>query len=107
MRKLKGDTSVPEIEDPNYPDRLAELHTDAEAPAVLRKIAGMLLLYRDENFTSFSALALPLPAFPRPGGETPLFVHSGSAQSNAGDGAAESELRPLTWRFPLLACLGC
>jgi hypothetical protein len=53
MRKLKGDTNVPEIEDPNYPDHLAELHADTEAPAVLRKIAGMLLLYRDENFTSF------------------------------------------------------
>ncbi len=53
MRKLKGDLNVPEIEDPNYPARLAELHVDAEAPAVLRKIVGMLLLYRDENFTSF------------------------------------------------------
>lgn len=53
MRKLKGDAVVPEFEDPNYAEGLAELHVDAEAPAVLRKIAGMLRLYGDENFTSF------------------------------------------------------
>jgi len=53
LRKLKGDADVPDTEDPNYDQRLIELRVDSEASAVLRKIVGMLLLYREENFTSF------------------------------------------------------
>lgn len=53
MGKLKGDADVPEIEDPNFDQRLTELRADRDASAVLRKIVGMLLIYREENFTSF------------------------------------------------------
>ena len=51
--KLKGDTDVPDPGDPNLDQRLTDLRMDDEASAVIRKIAGMLLLFREENFTSF------------------------------------------------------
>jgi hypothetical protein len=51
--KLKGDTTVPEEGDPDLDDRLRALRTDADTAPVIRKIAGMLLLLREENFTSF------------------------------------------------------
>jgi hypothetical protein len=51
--KLKGDADVPDPGDPNLDQRLTDLRMDDEASAVIRKIAGMLLLFREENFTSF------------------------------------------------------
>ena len=51
--RLKGDSDVPDPGDPNLDQRLTDLRVDNEAPAVIRKIAGMLLLFREENFTSF------------------------------------------------------
>jgi hypothetical protein len=53
INRLKGDADVPEQEDPSFGQRLADLRADDEASAVLRKMAGMLLNYREENFTSF------------------------------------------------------
>ena len=53
LHKLKGDVDAPQLEDPDFDQRLAELRSDANAPSVLRKIAGMLLIFREENFTSF------------------------------------------------------
>lgn len=53
LQKLKGDVEAPQIEDPNFDHRLAELRSDGNAPSVVRKIAGMLLIFREENFTSF------------------------------------------------------
>jgi 5-methylcytosine-specific restriction endonuclease McrBC GTP-binding regulatory subunit McrB len=50
---LKGDTTVPEDGDPNLGERLLELRNDEATTAVVRKIAGMLLIYREENFASF------------------------------------------------------
>jgi 5-methylcytosine-specific restriction endonuclease McrBC GTP-binding regulatory subunit McrB len=53
MSELKGDSEVPDPADPDLEQRLAKLHRDETASAVVRKIAGMLLVYREENFTSF------------------------------------------------------
>ena len=53
LHKLRGDVDVPELEDPNFDQRLAELRSDPNASSVIRKIAGMLLNFREENFTSF------------------------------------------------------
>jgi len=53
LQKLRGDVDVPELEDPNFDQRLAELRSDPNASSVIRKIAGMLLNFREENFTSF------------------------------------------------------
>ena len=53
LQKLKGDVDAPQLEDPNFDQRLAELRSDGNAPAVVRKIAAMLLIFREENFTSF------------------------------------------------------
>lgn len=53
VNRLKGDADVPENEDPTFDQRLAELRADGDTPAVLRKMARMLLIFREENFTSF------------------------------------------------------
>jgi len=53
LKRLKGDSDVPDQNDPELDDKLATLRTDAEASAIVRKIAGMLILFREENFTSF------------------------------------------------------
>lgn len=53
MIKLKGESEVPDMSDPEVDLRLSELRSDPEASAVVRKLAGMLLLFREENFTSF------------------------------------------------------
>lgn len=53
LQKLRGDIDAPQLEDPNFDQRLAELRSDVNAPSVVRKIAGMLLIFREENFTSF------------------------------------------------------
>ncbi|MBK8809271.1 MAG: AAA family ATPase [Acidobacteria bacterium] len=53
LQKLKGDIEAPQIEDPNFDQRLAELRGDGDTSMVVRKIAGMLLVFREENFTSF------------------------------------------------------
>ncbi|MBM3861689.1 MAG: hypothetical protein FJ395_18860 [Verrucomicrobia bacterium] len=53
LQKLKGDVDVPQLEDPNFDQRLADLRNNGNASSVVRKIAGMLLIFREENFTSF------------------------------------------------------
>jgi 5-methylcytosine-specific restriction enzyme B len=53
LQKLKGDLDAPEVDDPDFDQRLATLRSDDNAPAVVRKIAGMLLFFREEHFTSF------------------------------------------------------
>lgn len=53
LQKLKGDVDAPQLEDPNFDQRLADLRSDGSASSVVRKIAGMLLIFREENFTSF------------------------------------------------------
>jgi energy-coupling factor transporter ATP-binding protein EcfA2 len=53
LQRLKGDVDAPQLEDPNFDQRLAELRSDGNASAIVRKIAGMLLIFREENFTSF------------------------------------------------------
>jgi hypothetical protein len=53
LQKLKGDVDAPQLEDPNFDQRLAELRSDGNASSIVRKIAGMLLIFREENFTSF------------------------------------------------------
>lgn len=53
LQKLKGDVDAPQPDDPDFDQRLVELRSNANAPTVARKIAGMLLIFREENFTSF------------------------------------------------------
>jgi hypothetical protein len=53
LTSLRGDSLVPVPEDQNFDHRLAETRVDETASAVTRKIAGMLLLFHEENFTSF------------------------------------------------------
>lgn len=53
LQKLKGDVDAPQLGDPNFDQRLAELRSDSNASSIVRKIAGMLLIFREENFTSF------------------------------------------------------
>lgn len=53
LQKLKGDVGAPQLEDPNFDQRLAELRSNGNASSIVRKIAGMLLIFREENFTSF------------------------------------------------------
>ena len=53
LKRLKGDSDVPDENDPELDQKLAALRVDGEASAIVRKIAGMLILFRDENFTSF------------------------------------------------------
>jgi 5-methylcytosine-specific restriction endonuclease McrBC GTP-binding regulatory subunit McrB len=53
LQKLKADVDAPQLEDPNFDQRLAELGSDGNASSIVRKIAGMFLIFREENFTSF------------------------------------------------------
>lgn len=53
LKRLKGDSAVPDENDPDLAHKLAALRVDGEASAIVRKIAGMLILFREENFTSF------------------------------------------------------
>jgi hypothetical protein len=53
LKRLKGDSDVPDENDPELAHKLAVLRMDGEASAIVRKIAGMLILFREENFTSF------------------------------------------------------
>lgn len=53
LKRLKGDSDVPDENDPELAHKLAALRVDNEASAIVRKIAGMLILFREENFTSF------------------------------------------------------
>jgi hypothetical protein len=53
LKRLKGDSDVPDENDPEISLKLAALRVDDEASAIVRKIAGMLILFREENFTSF------------------------------------------------------
>jgi 5-methylcytosine-specific restriction endonuclease McrBC GTP-binding regulatory subunit McrB len=53
LKRLKGQSDVPDQNDSELDQKLATLRTDANASAIVRKIAGMLILFREENFTSF------------------------------------------------------
>lgn len=53
LKRLKGDSDVPDENGPELDHKLAALRVDGEASAIVRKIAGMLILFREENFTSF------------------------------------------------------
>jgi len=53
LKQLKGDSDVPDANDPELDQKLVALRVDDEASAVVRKIVGMLILFREENFTSF------------------------------------------------------
>ena len=53
LNKLKGEATVPQIDDPGFDDQLSALRSDPSSSAVLQKVAGMLQIFRDENFTSF------------------------------------------------------
>lgn len=53
LKRLKGESDVPDENDPELDQKLAALRVDADASAIVRKIAGMLMLFREENFTSF------------------------------------------------------
>ncbi|MGI8604459.1 MAG: hypothetical protein ACR2OZ_15910, partial [Verrucomicrobiales bacterium] len=53
LKRLEGESDVPDENDPDTYQKLAALRVDEEASAIVRKIAGMLILFRDENFTSF------------------------------------------------------
>lgn len=53
LKRLKGDSDVPDENEPELDQKLASLRADGEASAIVRKIAGMLILFREENFTSF------------------------------------------------------
>ncbi|MHB1080901.1 MAG: McrB family protein [Prosthecobacter sp.] len=53
LKRLKGESDVPDQNDSELDQKLATLRTDANASAIVRKIAGMLVLFREENFTSF------------------------------------------------------
>jgi len=53
LKRLKGEADVPDQNDSELDQKLAILRTDDNASAIVRKIAGMLILFREENFTSF------------------------------------------------------
>jgi 5-methylcytosine-specific restriction protein B len=53
LKRLKGDSDVPDENDPELEHTLTALRVDSEASGIVRKIAGMLILFREENFTSF------------------------------------------------------
>jgi hypothetical protein len=53
LTRLKGESDVPDQNDSELDQKLATLRTDENASAIVRKIAGMLILFREENFTSF------------------------------------------------------
>lgn len=53
LKRLKGDSDVPDENEPELDQKLVALRADNDASAIVRKIAGMLILFREENFTSF------------------------------------------------------
>ncbi len=53
MKRLAGDEEVPDKEATDFTVRLEQLRVRADASPVLRKLAGMLLIFREEGFTSF------------------------------------------------------
>lgn len=53
MKLLAGDEEVPDKDATDYTSRLEQLRGRADASPVLRKLAGMLLIFREEGFTSF------------------------------------------------------
>lgn len=53
LKRLKGDSDVPDANEPELDEKLVALRADNDASAIVRKIAGMLILFREENFTSF------------------------------------------------------
>ena len=53
MQQFAGDEDISEPESPDFFERLTSLRTRSDASPVLRKIAGMLLIFREEGFTSY------------------------------------------------------
>jgi len=53
MKQLAGSEEFPEKDAADFTDRLAKFRGRADISPVLRKIAGMLLIFREEGFTSF------------------------------------------------------
>jgi energy-coupling factor transporter ATP-binding protein EcfA2 len=53
MKRLAGDEEVPDKEATDFTMRLEQLRVRPDASPVLRKLAGMLLIFREEGFTSF------------------------------------------------------
>jgi len=53
MQQFAGDEEIAEPESPIFFERLTSLRTRSDASPVLRKIAGMLLIFREEGFTSY------------------------------------------------------
>ena len=53
MNHLRGDEEVPDKDATDFTARLEQLRVRADASPVLRKLAGMLLIFREEGFTSF------------------------------------------------------
>lgn len=53
MKHLAGDQEVPDKEATDFTMRLEQLRVRPDASPVLRKLAGMLLIFREEGFTSF------------------------------------------------------
>jgi len=53
MKRLAGDEDVPDKEGTDFTMRLEQLRVRPDASPVLRKLAGMLLIFREEGFTSF------------------------------------------------------
>jgi 5-methylcytosine-specific restriction enzyme B len=53
MQQFAGDEDISEPESPGFSERLISLRTHSDASPVLRKIAGMLLIFREEGFTSY------------------------------------------------------
>jgi len=53
MKRLAGDEEVPDREATDFTMRLDQLRVRPDASPVLRKLAGMLLIFREEGFTSF------------------------------------------------------
>ena len=53
MQQFAGHEDISEPESPDFFERLTSLRTRSDASPVLRKIAGMLLIFREEGFTSY------------------------------------------------------
>jgi 5-methylcytosine-specific restriction endonuclease McrBC GTP-binding regulatory subunit McrB len=53
MQQFAGDEDISEPESPGFSERLISLRTHSDASPVLRKIAGMLLIFLEEGFTSY------------------------------------------------------
>jgi hypothetical protein len=53
MNRLAGNEEIPDKEATDFTERLEQLRVRSDASQVLRKLAGMLLIFREESFTSF------------------------------------------------------